>query len=226
MNHRKWIVYFGAAALAGGCASNGGNHFSAAANQQAAADARFSASQKNPISAKTRFAAGQLDESEGNVGGAIAQYQDALALDPTCKPALFRLGLVYTAHKRYTLAQAVWERYVRITDGSAASYGNLGFCLQLAGRTTEAANAYQRGIAKDPTNQACRVNYGLMLARDGQLTQAAQQLGQCLTPAQVHYNLASVLQSQGKKPQARHEYDEALKLDPNMVDARTRLAGL
>jgi len=52
------------------------------------------------------------------------------------------------------------------------------------------------------------------------------QLGAVLKPAEVHYNLGSVYESQGKKAQAKAEYRQALELDPQFTDATTRLAEL
>ena len=82
------------------------------------------------------------------------------------------------------------------------------------------------GIEIDPKNQPCRVNYGLMLARHGRIEEATTQLSAALSPAQVHYNLASVYEQQGKKDQAKSEYIEAIKSDPKLIDAQMRLAGL
>ena len=65
-----------------------------------------------------------------------------------------------------------------------------------------------------------------MLARAGRLGEATSQLEAVLTPAEVHYNLASVFESEGKKPAARLEYQKALDLDPDMSDAKVRIAGL
>jgi tetratricopeptide (TPR) repeat protein len=47
-----------------------------------------------------------------------------------------------------------------------------------------------------------------------------------LTPAEVHYNLASVLEHQNRKEAAKAEYRKAIELDPNLVDAQTRLSAL
>ena len=46
------------------------------------------------------------------------------------------------------------------------------------------------------------------------------QLQAALSPAEVHYNLGSVYEQQGKIEQARAEYQEAIKLDPKLIDAQ------
>ena len=70
------------------------------------------------------------------------------------------------------------------------------------------------------------MNYGLMLARQGRFSEASTQLGAVLTAAEVHYDLASVMESQGKTADAKAEYLKALQSDPRMDDARARLAAL
>ena len=179
-----------------------------------------------PLTAETHFAAGQFAEGNGDPDTAIAQYQSALKLDPNYKGALLRLGMLYASQQQYPQAIEIFQRFVKATDGSANAYSDLGFCLELAGRTDEAQAAYKAGIAQDPKNQPCRVNYGLLLARAGKIAEATTQLQAVLTPAQVHYNIAAVFEGQGRTEQAKSEYQVALQLDPNMTDAQARLKAL
>jgi Flp pilus assembly protein TadD len=70
------------------------------------------------------------------------------------------------------------------------------------------------------------VNYGLMLARHGRINEGILQLQAVLTDAEVHYNLAGVYELANRKEQARVEYQQALELDPNMIEAKAKLAQL
>ena len=65
-----------------------------------------------------------------------------------------------------------------------------------------------------------------MLARLGRTAEATLQLQAVLSPADVHYNLASVLEHQGRKEAAKAEYRKALEPDPTLDDAQTRLSAL
>jgi superkiller protein 3 len=187
---------------------------------------KFEQSQDPPISADTYFAAAQLAESQDTPGRAIQQYQQALKADPKHLPAIFRLGTLYTQMKMFPQAVEVWQMYVKATNGSAAAYNNLGFCYELARKPMDAEVAYKKGIARDYSDQTCRVNYGLMLARMGKMSDAAEQFGSVLRPAEVHYNLGSLNEQQGKMTQARAEYEKTLLLDATLHDAKVRLAGL
>jgi tetratricopeptide (TPR) repeat protein len=212
-----------------GCSSS---HSEAAANlqqqqQQQAADQKATMSLgKTPITADTRFAAGQLAEAEGNYSAAVDQYQQAVKLNPRHQLALYRLGVVYTQFKQWDQAIDAWQRYVAATNQAAGAFGNLGFCYELSGKAALAESTYQAGIKKDYLNLLCRTNYGLMLARQGRTQDAVAIWQPVLTDAQIHYNFASVYQLEGRRTQARAEYQRALELDPNLTDAQQRLASL
>ena len=179
-----------------------------------------------PITAQTRYAAGQLAESQGNGPRAVEQYEAGLRADPKHLASLYRLGVVHAQAKQFDKAIDAWKRYVKATNGAAAAYANLGFCHELAGQLAEAEAAYEKGIARDGRSEPCRVNYGLMLARLGRTSEATIQFQFVLPPAAVQYNLASVHEQQGRREQAKAGYRKALELDPNFVDAQTRLIAL
>jgi len=186
----------------------------------------FDAHPNPEINARTRYAAGQLAEAGGNHAVAIAQYEEALKLDKKNLMVLYRLGVVYAQIKDYDNSIVAWKKYIKATDGSGVGYSNLGYTYELAGMVGEAEQAYRTGIDTDPKGEPCHVNYGLMLARFGRTSEAVIQLQAVLTPAEVHYNLASVYEQLGRKAEARAEYTKAIELDPQLQDARIRMAQL
>ena len=189
-------------------------------------DVKFETTEDPPLKAKTHFAAGQLAESQGDYKTAIEQYWTAVKIDGKYKDALFRLGIVYCHLQHYPDAIVAWKEYLKATGGDATGYSNLGFCHELAGQQAKAEESYRKGIAKDPTNNPCRVNYGLMLARENRLAEATLQLQVVLTPAEIHYNFASIYEHEGRMNQARVEYRKALDADPSFADAEIRLSML
>lgn len=212
--------------VAAGCGASDGSGERASTRGPAAAGSSFDSAKEPSISADTRFAAGQLAESQNNPLNAMKQYEAALKTKPDHVPSLYRLGVVAAQLKQYPKAIETWKRYLVATHDSAGGYGNLGFCYELSGDAGAAKAAYLKGIAKDPKNEPCRVNYGLMLARQDRTTDAIEQLRTVLTPAEVSYNLASVHEQRGRKEQAKLEYRKALALDPDLNDAKQRLAAL
>jgi Tfp pilus assembly protein PilF len=225
----KWIVIslIGSGFLTG-CSGNSsqstGNKNPNDPSMQARSE--FEISKDPPFTSQTHFAAGQLAESQGNPLSALDQYEKALKLDPKNTPALYRCGVVLAQLKRYSDAVNIWKQYVNTTNADATAFSNLGFCCELAGRNDEAETAYRQGITKDPRNKPCRINYGLMLARHGFIDKAVVQLQTVLSPSQVHYNIASVLEGQGRTEQAKYEFQKAIELNPSFIDAKTRMAGI
>lgn len=182
---------------------------------------------KDPeITAQTRVAAAQFAEASGNVPNAIFQYREAVKINPKDVQSTYRLSVLLTASRQYEEAIHSWKSYAKLTNGSATAYSNLGFCYELSKKLDLAEKAYKEGVEREPGNRLCRINYGLMLARLGRIPEATGQLEVVLTPAEVQYNLASVFEQVGLKPEAREAYRRALEIDPNFEDAQQRLAGL
>jgi tetratricopeptide (TPR) repeat protein len=179
-----------------------------------------------PVNADTHYAAGQLAEAKGDFMDAISQYKAALKQDPKHLSSMYALGCLQVQVRDFSAAVETWKKYVKATDGSAIAYGDLAYAEEWANRHSAAEQDYLRGIKKDPKNENCRVNYGMMLARGGNMTEAAKQLGAVLPEAEVHYDLAAVYAARGNKMMARAEYNKALDLDPDLTDAKAKLASL
>jgi len=183
-------------------------------------------SEDPPLTAQTHVAAGELAESQGDPSRAITQYKKALAIDPKTSIAVYRLGIVYSQIRSFDEAIDAWNTYSKMTGGAPEAFSNLGFCYEISGDKAMAANVFNEGIAKFPKHQGLRVNYGMLLARSGNIDEARKQLSEVLTEAQVHYNLGSLYEVQGRKELARQEYLQSIQADPNFIDARSRLATL
>lgn len=187
---------------------------------------KFEKSKDPPIAAATHVAAGQLAQAQGGYDEALAQYRKALKLQKDCIDAVYGMGLVYTMQRDFPHAVDAWNQYIKLTGGSATAYSNLGFCQEVAGNTAAAEAAYKAGIAKNPRNEPCHVNYGLMLARRGKTNEALAELQKVLPPAKAHYDVASVFETQGNVRDAKLEYRQATQLDPSFDEAKQKLASL
>jgi len=233
MHARRSIILFVTPLILAGCTSHSDKSHSAvrgiSQNDAAAMNAKrneFQKTEDQPFTAQTHFAAAQLAESQGAPATAVERYNAVLKSNPRHLPSLYRLGILYAQAKAYPQAVGVWTKYLEYSNGDATGYANLGFCHELAGQPAEAETAYQRGIARDPKSNPCRVNYGLMLARTNRVNEAIIQLQAVLPEAQVYYNLASMHEIQGRREEARAAYRRAAELDPGLLEAKTRLAAL
>jgi len=196
------------------------------ANALDAQHSKFEKAEDPPFTAATYFAAGQLAESQEAPLAAVAHYQAALRIDPHHRDSLYRMGVVYTKLKDWPYAIGAWKKYLKETKNDATAYANLAFCYDLAGKKSDAEKTYQEGVAKDPSNASCRVNFGLFLAREGRSEEACAQWRTVLSEAQAHYNHGSIYEQQSRLEQAKVEFRQALQRDENLADAKTRLAAL
>jgi Tfp pilus assembly protein PilF len=191
-----------------------------------ASHSTFDTPKDPPFNPETRYAAGKLAETQGQPEAAMQQYVEALKGNPKHQDALYSLAVLQTKAKMYPQAIETWKRYVSVCNGSATASNNLAFCFELAGRNSDAETTYKSGIKKEPKNEPCRTNYGLFLARNGRRKEAVEQLSAVLQPAEVHYNLGSVYEQMGRRDDARSEYEKALELDPQLWEAKSRMAKL
>jgi tetratricopeptide (TPR) repeat protein len=186
----------------------------------------FGTKKEPPIAAKTRLAAAQVAESRGDVASAIDQYEKALASDPKLTAAWYGLGVTSAQARQFDKSLNAWKHYVTLVKDDPAAYANLGFTYDLSGQFDKAQATYLEGIKLNPKHKACRVNYGLMLAKAGRIADARAEFAAVLKPADVHYNLGSIYEQQGKYDQSRVEYETAIELNPYFADAKKRLDGL
>jgi len=223
MNIRLSLALAVCVTFISGCATKAPQTQQSAANTPTT---EFEKAKDPEVQSNTHFAAGQLAESQAHLQEAAQQYRAALKQNPKYTDAMFRLGIVYTQLESYPKAIEIWNQYVKATNGSATAYSNLGFCEEVAGDPNAAEAAYRKGIAKDPLNEACHVNFGLMLARHGRPNEGLLQLQTVLPPAKAHYDLAAVYESLRRLEEARREYGKALACDPRLDDAKSKLAAL
>ena len=178
------------------------------------------------LNVDTRFAAGRLAETQGQVECAVVQYEQALRLKPDHVASLYRLGICHTKTKAFDKATATWRKYIKATGDIASGYSNLGFCYEMGGDPSSAEQAYREGIQRDPKSVPCRTNYGLLLARNNRVAEAEAQFAAVLRPDEVRYNLAAVYEQQGAIAQAKQELKRAIEINPNNQAAQARLANL
>jgi Tfp pilus assembly protein PilF len=136
------------------------------------------------------------------------------------------MGVVLTKTKNFEKAVVMWKQYIKATGDVASGYSNLGFCYEMAGDIDSAESAYKEGISRDQSSQPCRVNYGLMLARQNRAAEAEVQLSAVLKPDEVAYNMAAVYEQQGAIARAKDELKKAIAVNPKNTEAQNKLASL
>jgi tetratricopeptide (TPR) repeat protein len=125
---------------------------------------------------------------------------------------------------RDAAARAVEERQERTADEWYS------FAMELeAVSPLEAAQAYERAIALQPTHADARVNLGRLLHEAGHLSEAESQYRAALDAAEnpyAAYNLGLLLEDRGETIEAIRVYERAVAADPGFADAHYNLARL
>jgi tetratricopeptide (TPR) repeat protein len=103
----------------------------------------------------------RVELEQGHTDQAIRELAHAISIDPSNSYAYFYLGRAYVARRDYGQAQTFFRR---AEIGLAANSAWLGECyafegqsMEQAGKSAEAATAYQKALAASPGNLTARV---------------------------------------------------------------------
>ncbi|MFZ2489610.1 MAG: tetratricopeptide repeat protein [Anaerolineae bacterium] len=137
---------------------------------------------------------------QGHVGEAADKLEQAAVLLPDDPDVAINLGGAYVLLRRHNQAVNVLERASRLAPQSAMVWTNLAAAylgtLAISGpqQQAKAINAYEHALEFNPA------------------------------APNVHYNLGLIFQDRHDWSQARHYFNEALRVNPADSDARTWLA--
>ncbi len=130
----------------------------------------------------------------GQDNAALAQYQEALKLNPHYAQASYNLANALLKAGQTDEAMAQFQNAFKLDPGNAKAHNNLGTALRKMGRTDEAIAQYREALGIDPT----------------------------YTPA--YYNLGNALYQKGQIAEAIGEYQAALKTQPGNVMLQNNVA--
>ena len=103
----------------------------------------------------------RVDLERGHTDDAIRELAHAISIDPSNSYAYFYLGRAYIARRDYGQAQTFFRRAeIGVASNSAwlgETYAFEGVCLEQAGKSADAAAAYQKALAASPGNLTARV---------------------------------------------------------------------
>lgn len=178
-------------------------------------------------------------QDRGELDGAITAYRRALRLKPDSAEALNDLGTAYGEKSRFETAIECYEAAIRLQPGHVVAHGNLGSAYRKLGQIRAARRALQRELflritqalrrpflrASDTTQAAAE-----QALRRGNLPLAEETARAILDedPASLPALrvLASVLEQQGRAPQAISATRDALRAAPADAALHARLGRL
>jgi tetratricopeptide (TPR) repeat protein/TolB-like protein len=93
-------------------------------------------------------------EKMGDIGSAVAAYQQSIALRPQYWAGYNALGVFYFRQSKYPDAVKMFERVVQLAPENFQGYSDLGAALTAEGQYSQATQALQRSIEIRPTLEA------------------------------------------------------------------------
>jgi hypothetical protein len=105
---------------------------------------------------RAHYNLGNVRLREGRVDEAIAEYRQAIAIDPTLAPAYYNLGNALARKGDPEGAIAAFSRAVAIQPRLVGAHVNWGAALAALGRRAAAIEQYRAALEIDPSNAAAR----------------------------------------------------------------------
>jgi len=168
-------------------------------------------------------ASARLAERSGHVDKAIEHYNTALSKDGRDRPAL--IGLARLQHKigKTDAAIRVYRNALEVYRGDAVIMNDLGICYAQRKRLNESISMLQAATEAAPDREMYLNNLAAALVEANRTGEAMARLSRSRGPAMANYNMGYLLAKSGRKSEAATYLNQALKIDPNMQQARLLL---
>ncbi len=185
----------------------------------------------------SRFTLGNAYADLGNLQGARAAYEDALAVQRKYRLASFALieEPLYTSLGRILLAQnqpdaavRLYTDWVRADPASVAGRVALGDLLLQAGRRDEAAAQFETALRTDPENAGAALGYAWILRANGDVGSALRRFRALLgrgQDVQALFGAGLCLIDLQRYAEAAQAFEDLLRLQPDYWQALGNLAG-
>jgi tetratricopeptide (TPR) repeat protein len=171
----------------------------------------------------TYLAAAGLFESQNQIASAAAQYQKAIAADPSCVEAHSRLGILLGRVGEHTEAERHLRAAVEIRPQSAPLRNNLGFEYALQERWQEAEAELRNAIRLAPDFKRAKINLGMVLCKRGRFLEGLETFQEAVPQGDAYYNYGLLLRAAGRYREATDAFNQALEIEPRLAAAKTQL---
>ncbi|HZR82743.1 MAG TPA: tetratricopeptide repeat protein [Candidatus Binatia bacterium] len=168
------------------------------------------------VRAMAYYDRGRAVAESGRPADAVADYREALRLDPTYVAAYNELGLALAATGRFDEAIPLYRDAIRLDPGIAPAHNNLAIALESTGRVDEALAEYAETVRLAPDQPRGRLNLGSLLLGRGRAREALLQYDELLRRApsatEAHLGRAEALFALGRRDDAAAAAENGLAL--------------
>ena len=185
-----------------------------------------------PADARTSYEQAMEALNRKDTQGAIDNLMKALTLYPKYVRAMNDLGVIYLQTGRLNDAVATFRQAIKTNETFVYPRLNLGVALIRLGKLNEAAEVLGR-LYQETTLPLARLPYAEVLTATGHFAEAETILRLVCDDAnaadsihaEARFRLGAIFNKQNRFADAVPEFEEALKLEPNMVNAHIQLGG-
>ncbi len=190
--------------------------------QKAAAEAAPAPTEEQ-LTAERYFEGGNVRALQRDFAGAIADYTEAIRLNPKYAEVYNNRGVARHHGGDYAGATEDCTEAIRLDPQWAAAYTNRGLARHRRGDYAEAIADYDEAIRLDPQWAVAYNNRGLARVGRGNYVGAIADYAEAirLNPrdAEAYYNRGLARYHQGDTAGAIADYTEAIRLNPQMMIA-------
>jgi tetratricopeptide (TPR) repeat protein len=173
-------------------------------------------------SSEAHYNLGTVLTQQGKETEAIAQYEQAVQLNPDYADAHNNLGVALKNQGHLSEAIAQYEEALRANPNFAEAYNNLGVAFMETGRFQEAIDSYRRALRIKPEYAEVHFNLAGALRNAGNLEEAVRHYEEAvrLKPeyGEAHNNLGNALFIVGRRGEAIEHFEEAVRLKPDVAE--------
>jgi len=173
----------------------------------------------NPSSAEAYDLLGIIDTEQQDYPDALPAFQRALQLAPRSPSIRNNLANLYTAEKKFDLAEDTYRSTLRIDPANRDANYNLGVLLVARNQPQAAIEYFDRVRPADQATQFNLIKACLAAKRTAEALRMATQLSAgSKSDVRVHFSLGMLLASAGQYKQAELELEQADELQPETFE--------
>lgn len=169
------------------------------------------ASTPEAVNLEVKFAQANQVAAEGNMDGAIAIYQEILAINPDLPEVLVNLGNQLCGAKRAAEALPHFEKALKLRPGMREALLNMGNTLHELGENKRALVCFEKALKADPTYRDALNNLANIHLTLGQGDVALRYTRRLLElypdHVQAHGTAAAVLLARGELKEGWEHYE-------------------
>jgi len=183
---------------------------------------------------KKTFEEGVTASRAGNHDAAIASFQAAADLNPSCYDCYYNIAFSESQKKDYDKAEVAYKKAIELKADYAEAYSGLANVYNATRKFDQAAAASAKamelsgssaGAAGGGGNADAMFNQGVILWNAGKIPEAKKQFEGAVAAnpnhAESHYQLGMALVNEGNLAGATTEFETYLKLAPTGPNAAT-----